>query len=263
MNVFNLSATIPRRLILLCVALSCAGPAAVRSTAAQDSIPDGTILPVRLSTSLSSRKSIAGQAIVGRIMQDVPLGAGVVIHRGARVTGHVVSVTRAAAGRPAEISFQFDALHIRDSTLPVITDLRAVASPLEIDGAQLSMNGGDRGTPPTAYTTVQVGGDVVYRGGGPVMQGERVVGEPVAGGVLVTVRATEGMPCRGSLDGNALPQAMWLFSSDACGVYGYSQMAIAHAGRTKPLGQIVLASTEARDLSIRAGSGMLLRVDAR
>ena len=263
MSAFNPSAIIPRRLILLAIMLACAGAAAVHSTAAQDAIPDGTILPVRLSTGLSSRKSKPGQAIVGHVMQDVPLGSGVVIHSGARVTGHVVSVTRAAAGRPAEISFKFDALHIRDSVLPLITDLRAVASPIEIDDAQLSIYGGDRGTPPAAYTTVQVGGEVVYRGGGPVARGETVVGEPVPGGVLVTVRAAEGAPCRGAIDGNSLPQAMWLFSSDACGVYGYSQMAIAHAGRTKPLGHIVLSSTDGRDLNIRAGSGMLLRVDAR
>jgi hypothetical protein len=90
-----------------------------------------------------------------------------------------------------------------------------------------------------------------------------VVGEPVFGGVLVTLRPAEGKPCRGAIDDTNRPQALWLFSSDACGVYGYAQVEVAHAGRTKPVGQIVLSSTDGRDLIVRAGSGMLLRVNAR
>jgi hypothetical protein len=249
-----------RQLVLLIVAVVCGGAATV-GLPGQVSVPNGTILPIRLSTSLSSRKSKPGQVITGHIMQDVLLGPESKISRGARVTGHVVGVTPAAGGGNAQVSIALDAVQLGHSTVPIVTDLRAIASPLEIENAQVPDTGPDRGTPPSAFTTVQVGGEVVYRGGGPVARGETAVGQPVPNGVLVDVGAAEGQPCRGVIGGNRQPQALWLFSSDACGVYGYPQVAIAHAGRTNPAGQIVLSSTDGRDLSIRAGSGMLLRVN--
>ncbi len=111
-------------------------------------------------------------------------------------------------------------------------------------------------------TTVQVGGDVVYGEGGPVTtadDGNQVVGKAVDGGVLVKVRAREGTRCRGALDGNDSPQALWVFSSDACGAYGLDHISIAHAGRTNPTGVIALASA-AGNFKLHPGTGMLLRV---
>ncbi len=43
---------------------------------AQERIPAGTILPVRLNGSISSAKSKPGQVITARIMQAVPLAQG-------------------------------------------------------------------------------------------------------------------------------------------------------------------------------------------
>jgi hypothetical protein len=252
-----------KHLIVFCAAITCVEVAAPHVAYAQASVPAGTVLPIRQDNSLSSRKSRPGEVITGRMMQDVPLESGLLIRSGARITGHVLDVSSAANGGNAKISFLFDAIRLHHSAIPVTTNLRAIASPLEIDDAQLPLYGGDRGTPSTAYTTTQIGGEVVYRGGGPVARGETVVGEPVFGGVLVTLRPAEGKPCRGAIDDTNRPQALWLFSSDACGVYGYAQVEITHAGRTKPVGQIVLCSTDGRDLIVRAGSGMLLRVNAR
>jgi hypothetical protein len=133
---------------------------------------------------------------------------------------------------------------------------------LEVEAAQLPFRRPDRGKPSSAWTTVQIGGDeTVYRGGGHVANGERVVGEPVPDGVLARVSAKAGMGCRGAVDGNDRPQALRLFASDACGTFGYLRLTITHAGRTDPVGEIVLGSTD-RDVNVRLGSGMLLRVDS-
>jgi hypothetical protein len=126
------------------------------------------------------------------------------------------------------------------------------------EGATLPTTGPDRGTPSVWWNTVQVGGEGLY-GSGPLMRGEQIVGRWVWGGGAVG-QVEENGKCRGEVAGNAREQSLWLFSTDACGVYGYSDVAIEHAGRTSPEGEITLTSTNP-NLKIRAGSGILLRVD--
>jgi hypothetical protein len=222
-------------------------------------IPAGTILPVRLNTSLSSVKCKPGQRITARVMQSVPLPDGAVIRAGSKVVGHVVRVSGSAASGGGEIAIQFDALKTSHSQVPLTANLRAVASFMELQDAQDPTTGADRGTSPAAFTTVQVGGDVVYRGGGPVMSGSEVVGRPVPDGVLVRLRAKPGEGCRGDLEGNDRPQALWLFASGACGAYGLPLLTISHSGRTAPVGEIVLTARDG-ELRLPGGTGMLLRV---
>jgi hypothetical protein len=77
--------------------------------------------------------------------------------------------------------------------------------------------------------------------------------------VLGMPRIQTGLGCRGVVSDANQPQAMWLFSTDACGVYGYANIRIEHAGRTDPAGTIVLVADNGR-LKLQSGSGMLLRV---
>jgi hypothetical protein len=227
---------------------------------AQISVPPGTVIPVALHGSLSTTKSKPGQVVKARIMQDIPLGEGSKIRAGSYVEGKVISVTPASNGNPARITFEFDRLMTSKGATPITTSLRALASTLEVNSAQIPQYD-DRGSSSYVNTTWQIGGETVYRGGGHVMDGKRIVGEPVNDeGVLGRVRANPDGNCRGAIDGNNQLQALWLFSSDACGVYGYRQMKIEHAGRTSPMGEITLSS-ERGEINIRGGSGMLLRVN--
>jgi len=225
----------------------------------QNTIPAGTILPLRLNSALNSKKSKAGQAISATLMQDVPLAPQSTIHAGTKVMGHVVDVIPATTTSGARISFRFDTIEISKQKVPITTNLRALASMMEVHEAQLPQSGPDRGTSENAWTTVQIGGDVVYRGGGPVAHGLEVVGTPTAKGVLCRVRANTSAKCRGETDGNDLPQALWVFSADACGAYGFPDLTIIHAGRSSPFGEVALGSTRG-DFEVRSGSGMLLRV---
>jgi len=197
-------------------------------------------------------------------MQDVPLSGGIRIRAGSKVVGHIVEVTSANGGAQARISLQFDKLISSHQTISITTNLRAIAGFVRVGEAQIPTSGPGESDVYRWLTTVQVGGDVVYGEGGPVTSGEDgnlVLGKAVEDGVLVRVRAKEGTTCRGAIDGNDSPQALWVFSSDACGTYGLEHISIAHAGRTDPAGIIVLTS-DSRKLKITIGAGMLLRVGA-
>lgn len=225
---------------------------------AQEAIPIGTIIPVRLDTSLSSAKAKPGQTFTATVMQDVPL-PGSKIRRGNKVTGHLVSAKRADGGG-GQLTLRFDSAKTSTQGIPVSTNLRAIASMMEVYDAELPIFGPDRGTSQADWTTVQIGGEVVYRGGGPVANGLRTVGKPTANGVLAHVSSAPATKCRGDVDGNDQLQALWLFSTDACGAYGFPDLEIAHAGRSEPIGVIVLASSK-HDVHLQSGDGMLLRVN--
>ena len=228
-----------------------------RTTGIAD-VPRGTILPVRLNQSISSSKSQPGQIITARIMQDVPLANGGKIREGSKVIGHVVSVSSPAEGDGGKLSLQFDKLISSGRTIPIRTNLRAVAGFMAIMQAETPTDGPV--SMPIART--QVGGDVAYTSAGEVTTTDgEVVGKSVNGGVLSQVHANnrQGTDCLGAVGDNDSRQAMWVFSADACGTYGLSEITIAHAGKSEPAGVIVLASAKGQ-LKLPRGAAMLLRV---
>lgn len=110
--------------------------------------------------------------------------------------------------------------------------------------------------------TKQIAGDSVYGLHGRVTRAEdssKVIGKSAPGGVVVEVRAKEGAGCRSDI-GDHRPQAVWVFSADACGVYGIEHLKVVHAGRTDPLGKILLASDNDK-LKLRDGDTVLLRIE--
>lgn len=225
----------------------------------QNPIPEGTVLPIRLNSSLRSDKAREGQPIDGRIMQDVPLPGGAKIHEGAKVLGHIVSVKARTTGQPAEITLRFDTLDFHHRRIQISTNLRAMASMMEIEDAQVPMTGPDRGTPWAWATRNLIGGEVAY-GEGPVARGTEIVGQATSDGVLIPVRSNPAAGCPGEGPDTVKAQALWVFSSDACGLYDLPNLTLAHAGRTTPLGQITLIAQEG-NVKVPGGSGMLLRVN--
>jgi hypothetical protein len=232
--------------------------------AAQVNVPAGKIIPVQLKSSLDAKKCKPGQVVKAEVAQDVQLDKGATIKAGTRVSGEVLAVIPAVHSQPATIAFRFDKIDILGQTMPITTDLRALASPLEVEAAQLQISGDDRGTtPPWSQTVTLVGGDdAVNRESGTVKSGLETVGTSVYGGnwgVMSQIASTPGEKCRGAFGGNDKLQALWVFSHDACGAYGVEAV-VTHAGRSNPEGRIELASTNG-DLILRSGSALLLRVN--
>lgn len=225
---------------------------------AQTEVPPGTLLPVMLSSSIDSEKSKTDDKISARVMQDVPLYGNDKLPAGSHISGHIVQVG------DSRVTFVFDRLTVHHDTTSLHSSLRALASMMDVHDAQLPANAisNDHGTSEYDWTTRQIGGDLVYgKRGGNVMRGNDVIGHSVLGGGVIAVpRAEPGSKCSAKGDDYDVPQALWLFSASACGVYGYPDVEIAVPDKSDPPGNIVLVSN--KRIKIRAGSGMLLRVTA-
>jgi hypothetical protein len=247
------------------IAASSTESSAQATPAKQMAIPRGTILPVRLETTISPGKVKQGQSIRGQIAQDVPLANGSKIRKGSKVEGQIVEVPSTGNTSGKKIAIRFNKLQFEGKTVSITTDLRAIAGFMAVLDAGTPNQAIGEGDVSEWMTTTQIGGDSVFGTGGPVTSAHNasdVIGKsPMSGGVLVEVRPNAEASCRGPLDGNNSPQALWVFSSDACGIYGISEVKIAHAGRTEPVGTIVL-EMQSPKAKIQNGAGLLLRVIA-
>jgi hypothetical protein len=224
------------------------------ASACAQEIPPATALPVTLNSTIDVRKVVSGQLISASIAQDVPLPSGGRIRAGSRVNGRVLQAGTKVGGR-TYVRLRFDQLRANGRDTAITTSLRAVADTREVQEAGLPKHGPIRGDSPANWTTTQVGDDVVYRGGGHVMHGDVVVGDPVKDGVLAVLLAVPHAGCETGSGDRRL--ALWVFSSSACGAYGFfGRLDIEHAGNANPIGEIVLESK--KNVNVGTGSAMLL-----
>jgi len=221
-------------------------------------IPAGTIIPVTLNSTLRSDHSESGDTITAAVMQDVVVASGETLHRGSRVTGHVIgAIAPGNRSDESKISFQFDEVLLGNQNVSITTNLRAIASKHAVLTATPQLTSSEY-----ADNQVQIGGDQIsYGSDGEVMVGSRVVGKYSNQGVLTYGGRDQIIPCRGTIDDNDHPQAFWLFSVNACGAYGLGDLAVSNAGHTTPAGEITLSS-KSKVLKVDKGSAMLLLVGA-
>jgi hypothetical protein len=228
--------------------------------AASQAIPAGTVLPIMSNTTIDATKSIVGDRVSGKLMQDVVLPSGARIRTGSKIEGQVVQMPTATGSSDARIAVRFDRLIVGGKQLPLTVSLRALASMQDVFDAQLPVGTFDEyGTSISDWTTVQVGGAVVYLGDGTVRDGMQIVGKAPGYGIVTAKLVPapklgcKAIPAEGQLD-----QSLWIFSPWACGTYGFDELKIAHHGITNPVGTIEL--TAPASFRIRAGSGWLLWV---
>jgi len=220
-------------------------------------IPVGTVIPIMLNSSLDAAKDDPGKKIEGRVMQKVPLPGGEAISQRSRIIGHVVKVTKSGPSG-SSLVVKFDSLQEEGHTTPLTTGLLAVASASSVADAQAPISANSDKDPASQWATRQVGGDVVRRGWGKVASRTGAVGTWLQGSsVLIKLTPNPAAGCP-SGPGYDREQAVWIFSSAACGTYGLSDVKVAGSGGMPPLGEIVLTSN--RNVAVRGGSGWLLIV---
>jgi hypothetical protein len=221
-------------------------------------LPVGTMLPVALSKAINGDKVKVGERISGKLGQYVTVD-GMRLPRGTEVQGRIVQVQPGSAGAPARVAFVFHTVRLQGRDVPITTSLRAMASMQAVFEAQLPTNLiDDYGSSIRDWNTLQVGGQAVYRGDGTVMEGAEIVGKAsIVGEVFGEPKTWPWLACARDRASKTV-QSFWVFSTDACGVYGFDGLKLAHAGRSEPVGQIVLESPG--KVRVRAGSGLLLMV---
>ena len=188
-------------------------------------VPAGITVPVMLSTTIRSDKSKAGEPDQGA--RDAECASSRRRQDCARpnLSGHIVEIN------PTEVTLKFDRLLIDKQEVPLRTSLRAIASMLAVQDALIPTNSaGDRGNPPSMWNTQQIGGrDVVYGRPGDVLDGSEQVGKSLGdGSIFVTLRENLDGRCE---DDSKQLQAVWVFSSSACGAYGFGDLRVDHFGQ--------------------------------
>jgi hypothetical protein len=96
-------------------------------------------------------------------------------------------VTPATKLAGAKVSLRFDSLAVGKRRIPLVTNLRALATMMDVSEAQVPESGPDRGTSEYSWTTHQIGGEIAYHGRGAIVNGSHAVGYSEAGGALVQV----------------------------------------------------------------------------
>jgi hypothetical protein len=224
-------------------------------------VPGGTVLPIALEKTTTLKEAQAGQALEARIMQEVPLPSGEKIPLRSLVKGSIVSVGKEEDGLGVKLTLKFNQVETKKEALTVVTYLRAMASYDAARAAQIPRTGADGGTPAGWANTTQIGGDIRFGDGGEVRdRGKHKVGKGVTGGVMVYVKANPARGCEGPM-GDDRPQALWVFSADACGVYDLKDTTITRKGKGEPVGEFTLRF-EKDDMKLEGGTAMLLRVIA-
>jgi len=216
-------------------------------------LPSGLYLPMRIGKTLRSGKTQSGSAVVVEATQRVPVSENSYLDRDVRLSGEVVSSTAGdgTAKHPAVLSIHFSSVSYRGKAIPVVTRAVALANLVDVGATSLPATGStDRGNSNAAsWTTRQVGGDEVYRSGwvGDVCDSTmRKVGFADFYGVY-------SLPV--TMDGQQVPRAMGVFSTNSQGLYGYEHGATLESSA----GTITITSPEKR-VVLRNGDNLLLEV---
>jgi hypothetical protein len=225
-------------------------------------LPVGTFLPVLLNSSIDSDKDKVGEKLTAKLKQDLSLANGTTVKTGTEVFGHIVSLAPSYQGKPARIVFVFDGIKINGKQYPLTTSLRAAGSMMAVFQARQPINSvAMDGSSSWDYNTRQIGGDVVF-GRKDVRSEAGTVGmSPEPGWVVGVPRANSEAGCPAPEDKSL--QAFWLFSTNACGVYGddSSDMQISHQPADNKDGHITLVAP--KRVLLRNGGGLLLVVEAQ
>ena len=212
---------------------------ATTSTAAQ--LPTHATLPIAFTKTVSGAHAKPGDAILAKTTQLVRLTDGREVPTGSLVKGHVLASkafvydnTPYAKQVPGSLEIQIDSLEVQGQTIPLHVSLRALADPITSWHAREPVS---TDIDPLS-TTTQIGGDLMTPSQKEIRDPNGdVVGYNKKGGAFAHLIANPRGPV--NCDGTDTEQPVFLFSANACGLYGFSNISLTSFDSSR----IGLAST--------------------
>jgi len=228
------------------------------------SLEHSTAIPVSFTSSLVAGKAHVGDTVTAKTMQTVALADGRILPQGTQVVGHVVASNRFVAETvpyatqaPSTLAIQLDSMTIAGSPVPVSVSVRAISNAVDSHEASVPQYQSDVDT---IGTRILIGGDQFVPTHGEVMgRNGDVVGYNRKDGVFARLKAGESVSRFATLecDASNTEQSMGIFSADACGLYGFTEVYLADNGSED---RLISLQSRNRDVTLYAGSAALLEV---
>ena len=230
--------------LLLVLLLLCSGVLfgqGAKSASMDLSLDAPTTIPIVFTNTISAKQSHAGDLVSARTAQMVRLTDGVIIPRGARITGHVIAAnpfiydkTPYAHEKRSVLSLRFDSIEIDQKAIPLDVRVRAIADPITSEDAQTPINHDID----ASGETTQIGGDQRYPWNAPVVDPDGdVVAYSRHGGVYAHLIAN------GICDGSSVEVSVGIYSASACGLYGFAETSAQEMGTTATPSTLTLVSS--------------------
>ncbi len=237
----------------------------VTSEQAAPTFTGSSVIPITFGETIDASKAKSGDVVTASTIQTVWLH-GSEIRRGAKVLGHVV-LARAfafdpapyASQQPSILSIRFDKVVTRDSTTDIAVWVRALADPVDSRRAKTVEHFDEHDT---VGTMVQIGGDTFRPNEERVFspQGD-IVAYNRKGGVFARLLPGEYSSRYSHIqcEGTNTEEPVALFSANACGLYGFTDVYMADKGTGEQLGTCRLESRR-HSVKIYKASTALLQI---
>ena len=246
-------------LLALFSAVACAAQAHA-APAGNELLAPQTTVPITFVKSLNANKTKAGDAVLARTMEAVRLANGQELRPGAEVLGHVVSVqpfvfdkTPYARQPVSVLTIQFDTLSAQSQKIPLHVSVRALADVFATTAAVEPRDSDED----SLQSTTQIGGDIVTPSQSEIVNSAGdIVGYNKKGGNfahLIANVGAGGWRC----DASNTEQPVSLFSASACGMYGFSGLALSIPGSGANSSAFTLSSTHRAPEIPRYSSALL------
>lgn len=221
--------------------------------------PAETAIPVVFTRPIKVRTAKRGDRVMARTMQVVLYGPAGNIPKGSRVKGHVIDASYKGNTQQSSITFQFDKLIAKKRIASVCMSVRAMAD--SIDAYKATREATSLDTNASLGTTL-VGGDHIRPGGKYVYATEYdKVGISNRFGIFSRLEPADSHSHTVATDcsGVATLQSVAIFSSGACGLYGFADTYLAATGAENPMRAITLIGKH-HPIEIPSGSAALLQI---
>ncbi len=243
-------------------ALFCSGIAAAQNGSVPGAaLAPQTTLPITFTKTVDANHAKSGDPVTARTLQPVRLADGRQVKAGAQVLGHVTEAQPFIFGKSpyakkgqALLAIQLDSLVIpQGEKIPLHVYLRAMADTFATSAAYEPRPSDED----PLHSTTQVGGDILTPSQNEILNRDGdVVGYNKRAGVYAHLIANVGAGVT-HCDGSNTEQAMAHFSTSACGLYGFRDVALTSSGFGSDSSTFTLTSRRRSPEIVRNSTALL------